>query len=372
MTSLHPAAQTKSKRIAIIPGDGIGVDVTAEATKVLRAAAATAGRELELVEFDWGAERYLRDGTTLPQAAETMLRNEFDAIFIGALGDPRVPSMKHAAEILLGLRFKLDLYVNARPAVLLDKRLTPLRDRDERDLHFIVFRENTEGLYVGMGGQFKRDTPDEVAVQEDVNTRKGVERIIRYAYQYARRHNLRRVCMSDKSNALQYGHDLWQRVFAEVREEYPEIESTHLYIDALAMQMVKNPAQFQVIVTCNMFGDIISDLAAQLVGGLGLAPSGNLNPESTSMFEPVHGSAPKYAGKNTANPLAAILAAAMLLDHIGWPGEAELVNEAVREAVRGGYTTPDLGGSLGTRETGDWVAHYVSRHGVARAGVPSK
>jgi 3-isopropylmalate dehydrogenase len=362
-------AKDKRKRIAVIPGDGIGVDVTLEATKVLRAVAAAAGREVELVEFDWGADRYLRDGVSLPDGADKMLRKEFDAILVGALGDPRVPSMKHAADILLGLRFKLDLYVNARPVVLLDKRLTPLRDRDEKDIHFIVFRENTEGLYVGMGGFFKKNTPDEIATQEDINTRKGVERIIRYAYEYARKHGLKRVCMSDKSNALNYGHDLWQRVFAKVREEYPDIESSHWYVDALAMQMVKNPGQFQVIVTCNMFGDIVSDLGAQLAGGMGVAPSGNINPESISMFEPVHGSAPKYAGKNVANPLAAILTVGMLLDTLGWMDEAEVVNRAVRAAIHEGKTTRDLGGPLGTREVGDWLAEYISGKGVARASA---
>ena len=358
-------------KLAIVPGDGIGVDVIAEAIKVLRAVAAAAGRKLELVEFDWGADRYLRDGVSLPEGAEQMLRREYDAILVGALGDPRVPSMKHAADILLGLRFKLDLFVNARPVELLDARLTPLRDRSERDIHFIVFRENTEGLYVGMGGIFKKGTPDEIAVQEDVNTRKGVERIIRYAFEYASRHKLRRVCMSDKSNALIYGHDLWQRVFAQVREEYPEIESSHWYIDALAMQMVKDPRQFDVIVTCNMFGDIISDLGAQLAGGMGLAPSGNINPESVSLFEPVHGSAPKYAGKNTANPVAAVLAAAMMLDHLGWADEAATVQAAVRASIHEKQTTQDLSGSLGTREVGDWLANYIARQGVARATVPS-
>jgi len=360
-----------NKRIAVIPGDGIGVDVTAEATKVLRAVAASAGKKLELVEFDWGADRYLRDGVSLPSGAEEMLRREFDAILVGALGDPRVPSMKHAADILLGLRFKLDLYVNARPIELLDPRLTPLRDRTEKDIHFIVFRENTEGLYVGMGGIFKKGTPDEIAVQEDVNTRKGVERIMRYAFEYARKHKLARVCMSDKSNALTYGHDLWQRVFAQMRGEYADIESTHWYIDALSMQMVKDPGQFQVIVTCNMFGDIISDLGAQLAGGMGLAPSGNINPESVSLFEPVHGSAPKYAGKNIANPVAAILAAAMMLDHLSWADEAAAIQQAVRDAVRGNQTTNDLGGSLGTREAGDWLANYIAKRGVTRASARS-
>jgi 3-isopropylmalate dehydrogenase len=366
MNAANSSASTQKKRIAVIPGDGIGIDVTAESVKVLKAVAAAAGKTVELVEFDWGADRYLKDGTTLPEGAEDMLRREFDSVFVGALGDPRVPSMKHAADILLGLRFKLDLYVNSRPVVLLDKRLTPLRDRDEKDIHFIVFRENTEGLYVGMGGIFKKGTPDELATQEDINTRKGVERIIRYAYEYARKHKLTKVCMSDKSNALRFGHDLWQRVFALVQKEYPEIESSHWYVDALTMQMVKNPAQFQVIVTCNMFGDIVSDLGAQLVGGLGLAPSGNIHPGKLSMFEPVHGSAPKYAGKNISNPMAAIQTVAIMLDHLGWVAEAEAVNNAVRAAVHEGKTTRDLGGPLGTREVGDWLAEYVSKKGVAR------
>ncbi len=367
MTSSASNSAAGRKRVAVVPGDGIGLEVTAEATKVLGAVAAAAGRELELVEFDWGAERYLRDGVSLPQGAEDMLRREFDAILVGALGDPRVPSMKHAADILLGLRFKLDLYVNARPVELLDPRLTPLRNRTERDIHFMVFRENTEGAYVGMGGIFKKGTADEIAIQEDINTRKGVERIIRYAFEYARQHKLRRVCMSDKSNALTYGHDLWQRVFAQMREEYPEIESSHWYIDALSMQMVKDPGQFEVIVTCNLFGDIISDLGAQLAGGMGLAPSGNINPESVSLFEPVHGSAPKYAGKNVANPVAAVLAGAMMLEHLGWGQEAEAIRAAVRTAVREDQSTHDIGGRLGTREVGDWLANYIAKHGVARA-----
>ncbi len=364
-----PTAQRSGKRIAVVPGDGIGVEVTSEASKVLRAVGAAAGRELELVEFDWGAERYLLDGVTLPDGAEEMLRREFDAILFGAMGDPRVPSNKHAADILLGLRFKLDLFANARPVELLDARLTPLRDRTERDIHFIIFRENTEGLYAGVGGIFKKGTPDEVAVQEDINTRRGVERILRYAFEYARRHKLSRLCMSDKSNALTYGHDIWQRVFKELRREFSEIEASHQYIDTLTMQMVRDPGQFQVIVTCNMFGDIISDLGAQLAGGLGLAPSGNINPGSVSLFEPVHGSAPSIARKNLANPCGAILAAAMMLDHLGWSAEAAAIHTAVGTAVRNRQTTEDLGGRLGTREVGDWLANYISKHGVERAGA---
>src|SRR5215471_14306147 len=215
-------------RIAVIPGDGIGKEVTPEAIKSIRATAKSAGRQIEFVEFDWGADKFLREGVALPASAVEMLANEFDAILFGALGDPRVPSNQHAADILLGLRFKLDLYVNARPVELYHDRLTPLRERSANDVKFMVFRENTEGLYVGVGGFFKKGTPDEVAVQEDVNSRKGVERIIRYAFDYGRRNRLERLTMSDKSNAMTYAHDLWQRVFKLVREEYPEVESRHL------------------------------------------------------------------------------------------------------------------------------------------------
>ncbi len=344
-----------TKRIAIIPGDGIGIDVTAEARKVLETLIKTRGLPLELVTFDWGAEKYLRDGISLPEGALGMFRQEFHAIFIGAVGDPRVPSNQHAADILLGIRFGLDLYVNQRPVKLLDCKLCPLKNRTEKDVNFVIFRENTEGLYAGMGGNFKRDTADEIAVQEDVNTRKGVERILVYAFEYAQRHGLKKVCMSDKSNALPYGHGLWQRTFAEVRRQFPEIESSHLYVDTLNMEMVRDPAQFQVIVTCNMFGDILSDLGAQIQGGLGLAPSANINPGNVSMFETVHGSAPKIAGKNIANPMGAILTAGMMLDHLGFPREAGEIENCVAEAIHQDKTTSDLGGPLGTREVGDWI-----------------
>ena len=344
-----------TKRIAIIPGDGIGIDVTAEATKVLQALATSRGLPLELVTFDWGAEKYLREGISLPAGALEMLRRDFHAIFIGAVGDPRIPSNQHAVDILLGIRFGLDLYVNQRPVQLLDAKLCPLKGRREQDINFVIFRENTEGAYVGMGGNFKRGTGDEIAVQEDVNTRKGVERILVYAFEYARRRGLKNVCMSDKSNALPFGHGLWQRTFAEVCQRYPEIDSRHLYVDTLAMEMLRDPAQFQVIVTCNMFGDILSDLGAQLVGGLGVAPSGNIHPGQISMFEPVHGSAPKIAGTNTANPMAAILAVGMMLEYLGFPEVSSQIEEVVREAIREDKTTPDLGGTLGTRKVGDWI-----------------
>jgi 3-isopropylmalate dehydrogenase len=348
------------KRIAVVPGDGIGKEVVPEAVKVLTAAAARGHREPVFAEFDWGADRYLRDGTTLPPDAVDMFRREYDAILLGALGDPRVPFNQHGADILLGLRFKLDLYVNARPCVLFDQRLTPLKGRAEKDINFWVIRENTEGLYAGVGGFFKKGTADEIATQEDINTRKGVERIIRYAFEFARRSGRRRVCMSDKSNALAYGHDLWQRVFNEVRREYAEIDASHMYIDNLLMQMVRDPSQFDVIVTCNMFGDMASDLGAGLIGGLGLTPSGNIHPSQVSLFEPVHGSAPDIAGKGIANPMGAILAAGMMCEYLGWTTEARSIEGAVRAAIRENRTTKDLGGSLTTREAGDWLANKVA------------
>ena len=346
----------KTQRIAFIPGDGIGIEVAAEAIKSLEALIKSHHLPIDYQTFDWGAEKYLREGVSLPEGAFNMFRRDYAAIFIGALGDPRVPSNQHAADILLGTRFNLDLYVNQRPVKLLDARLCPLKNRSEKDVNFVIFRENTEGLYVGMGGAFKRDTPDEVAVQEDVNTRKGVERILVYAFEYARARGLKRVCMSDKANALPFGHGLWQRAFADVRKRYPGIESRHLYVDTLNMELVRDPSQFEVIVTCNMFGDILSDLGAALQGGLGLAPSANIHPGQVSMFETVHGSAPNIAGKNLANPMAAVLTIGMMLEHLGHPEAGERAEAAVRDAIREDITTPDLGGTAGTREVGNWIA----------------
>lgn len=361
MASTKPLREGGSAaRIAVIPGDGIGKEVTPEAIKAIKAVVRSAGRQIEFVEFDWGADKFLREGVTLPAGAVEMLSTEFDAILFGALGDPRVPSNQHAADILLGLRFQLDLYVNARPVELFHDRLTPLRDRSTKDVKFMVFRENTEGLYVGVGGFFKKGTADEIAVQEDVNSRKGVERIIRYAFEYAKRNRLKRVCMSDKSNAMTFAHDLWQRVFKEVRQEYSEVESRHIYIDTLAMEVVRDPSQFDVIVTCNLFGDIISDLGAQLGGGLGLAPSGNIHPGKTSLFEPVHGSAPSIAGQGIANPLGSILSSAMMLKFLDWNAEGEVLREAVRAALNENVLTPELGGSKATVEVGDWVAEQAA------------
>ncbi|MCH9008116.1 3-isopropylmalate dehydrogenase [candidate division KSB1 bacterium] len=349
----------RKKRIAVIPGDGIGIDVTVEAIKVLDAIREKHGLDIEVKDFDYGAERYLRDGTTMPEEQVEDFRSNYDALYIGALGDPRVPDMAHARDILLGLRFKLDLFVNYRPIKLTDQKLCPLKNKTEADIDFVDFRENTEGLYVGMGGIFKKGTPDEIAIQEDVNTRKGVERIIRYAFEFAKEKGRPKVTMSDKSNALRFGHDLWLRTFEEVGAEYPDIEKEHIYVDALTMQLIKRPEQFEVIVTCNMFGDIVTDLGAQLQGGLGLAASGNINPDGTSMFEPVHGSAPKYAGKNVANPLAAILTLGLLLDYLGYSEQNGLVEKAVAEAIKTNNTTKDLGGNLGTKQVGDFICGMI-------------
>jgi len=346
----------KTQRIAFIPGDGIGVEVTAEAIQALEALIKSHKLPIDYNTFDWGAEKFLREGVSLPDGAFDMFRQDYSAIFIGALGDPRVPSNQHAADILLGIRFNLDLYVNQRPVKLLDARVCPLKNRAEQDVNFVIFRENTEGLYVGMGGVFKKNTPDELAVQEDVNTRKGVERILVYAFDYARRQGLKRLCMSDKANALPFGHGLWQRTFAEVRQRYPEIPSRHLYVDTLNMELVRDPSQFGVIVTCNLFGDILSDLGAALQGGLGLAPSANIHPGQVSMFETVHGSAPDIAGKNVANPMAAVLTVGMMLDYLGHAEAAARIEGVVREAIREQVTTRDLGGNFGTREVGAWIA----------------
>ena len=367
------ASVSATKRIAIIAGDGIGKEVIPQAVRVIEAA----GAPVDLTSFDWGADRYLADKVTVPPDGFATLARDFDAILVGAFGDPRVPSNIHAKEILLGMRCKMDLFANVRPVRLLDASLCPLKGIEPKDLDFVVIRENTEGVYGDLGGVFKQGTPDEVAIEEDVNTRKGVERIIRYAFEYCASNRKlddsnvngsprRRVLMCDKSNAMTHAGGLWQRTFKEVAAGYPQIETQHMYVDALAMQMVRDPRGFDVIVTNNMFGDIITDLAAGLQDGLGMAASGNLRPGHTSlghigMFEPVHGSAPPIAGKNIANPFGAILTAAMMLAHLGMTGEAEKIEAAVLEAVRKKKTTADIGGTLGTREAGEWVAQRVSR-----------
>jgi 3-isopropylmalate dehydrogenase len=350
-------AATRMK-VAIIPGDGIGKEVTAEAVKVLTRVGEVFGRTFELEHLPWSADYFLETGITIPADGYDTLRG-LDAIFIGALGDPRTPDNRHARDILLGTRFELDLYVNYRPVKLLDERLCPLKNRGPKDVDFVVFRENTEGLYVGIGGRFKAGTDDEVAIQEELNTFKGVDRIVRHAFAHAKSRGLTKVCMADKSNAMQQGHALWQRVFKQVASEYSGIQATHYYIDALAMYMVLDPGQFEVIVTNNLFGDIVTDLGATFQGGLGMAASGNIHPGRTSMFEPVHGSAPKFAGKNIANPIGAIGSVSLMLETLGLDKEAAAIDAAILKAVRENQVTPDIGGKLGTREAGNYIAQQI-------------
>ncbi|MEJ2084434.1 MAG: 3-isopropylmalate dehydrogenase [Acidobacteriota bacterium] len=357
--SLTPPRDQAPQRIAVLPGDGIGPEVTSQATKVLDCVAHRWSLDLELVEFPWSADHYLETGVSLPEGALEDLRQNFAAILVGAYGDPRVPDMRHAADILLGIRFGLDLYINFRPIRLYDDRLCPLKNKTTRDVDFVVFRENTEGAYVGVGGTFKEGTRDEIAVQEEIHTRTGVERIIRAAFEYAVRSGRAQVCMADKSNVMQFGHGLWQRVFNEVATEFAQIQASHMFVDALAMQLIRKPQEFDVIVTNNMFGDIITDLGAALQGGLGMAGSANLHPGRVSMFEPVHGSAPKYAGAGTANPMAAILTAALLLEDLGHHEAALEVEAAVQRALAEGVTTRDLGGNRSTDEVGDFVVRTV-------------
>jgi 3-isopropylmalate dehydrogenase len=345
------SARTRAPKVAVVPGDGIGQEVIAQGVRLIAALAP----DIEVEWFDLGAERYLRDGVTLPDDVFARWQAEFDAVYLGALGDPRVPSNVHAKDILLGSRFRLDLYINQRPIRLLDARRCPLKGKGPQDVDIMVFRENTEDLYTGVGGTFKEGTADEVAQELCIATRKGVERIIRAAFVWARANGKTRVCMSDKSNAMRFTGGLWQRTFKLVAAEYPEITASHLYVDVLAMELVRAPERFQVIVTSNLFGDIITDLGAILQGGIGLACSGNIHPGRLSLFEPVHGSAPDIAGKGIANPMAAFLTAGQLLSHLGRPELEARIGEAVRGALLADEVTPELGGTLSTAEVGDAV-----------------
>jgi 3-isopropylmalate dehydrogenase len=351
------------KKIAIIGGDGIGPSVTQEAKLLLEIYRDKAGLPLDLWELDLGADRYLRDGTTFPKEIQIAIQRECAAVLLGALGDPRVPNLEHARDILFGMRFGYDLYANIRPVRALADRLVPLKGRGAKDIDFVVFRENTEGVYVAMGGQFKRGTPDEVAINEDLNTRKGVERIIRAAFEFARTRGKKRLCMADKSNAMRHAHELWLRVFHEVRAQYPEIESQHLYIDALCLLLIQDPSKFEVVVTNNLFGDIVTDLGAAFQGGLGMAASANVHasePTRVALFEPVHGSAPPLAGKDIANPFAALLTAGMLLTHLGWPEEELRIERVVTRAIEENACTVDVGGKLGTRAAAAWVRERIA------------
>ncbi len=347
------------KRIAVVPGDGIGPEVIKAGLQVLKAATKKTGAHFDWVHKDWGAEKWLKEGIGLPEGALDDLTANYDAIYFGALGDPRVPDMAHGREILLGMRFGLDLYVNMRPVQLLSEQFCPIKNKGPKDVNFIVFRENTEDLYVAMGGNFKKGTPHEVAVDESVHTRHGVERIIRYAFEFARAQGRKKVTLGDKSNAVRFGGQLWQRTFKEVAAEYPEIKTDHFFVDVLAMELVRRPEHFDVIVTGNLFGDILSDLGAGLVGGLGMAASGNMYPGKIGLFEPVHGSAPDIAGQGKANPLAALVTGAMMMTYLGENVIARAIEESVKEVIKSGEVTADLGGSLNTAQAASAVEKRV-------------
>ncbi len=347
-------------KIAVIPGDGTGPEVVTEGVKVLEAAASKFGFALDMTWYDYGGDRYLKTGEVLPEGAVEDLK-QYKAIYLGAIGHPDVKPGILEKGILLALRFALDQYVNLRPVILYPGVETPLKDKGPEDIDYVVVRENTEGLYAGAGGSLKKGTPDEVAVQESINTRKGVERCIRFAFEYCRKRNKKKqVTLCGKTNVLTYAFDLWERTFYEVAKEYPDIKTDYAHVDATCMWMVKNPEWFDVIVTDNMFGDIITDLGAITQGGMGIAAGGNINPEGVSMFEPIGGSAPKYTGKNVINPMAAICAGQMMLDYLGETEAAKAVENAVRRAVSQDLKSLSAGKmGYSTSEVGDLVAGYV-------------
>jgi len=346
----------KTYKIAVLPGDGTGPEVVREGLKVLDAVQSKFGFRTERVNYDLGGERYLKTGEVLPESALAEIKS-FKAIYLGAIGDPRVKPGILEKGILLRLRFELDQYINLRPVVLYDKRFCPLVDKKEEDIDFVVVRENTEGLYCGAGGFLKKDTPDEVAVQESINTYKGIERCLRYAFEYAKKRNKRKqVTLCGKTNVLTFAFDLWERTFHKIAKEYSDIKTDYAHVDATCMWMVKNPEWFDVIVTDNMFGDIITDLGAMIQGGMGIAAGGNINPAGVSMFEPIGGSAPKYTGKNVINPLAAICALGMMLDTLGEEKAAQAVEEAVKKVVKEKLKSLSAGKmGYSTSEAGDLV-----------------
>lgn len=349
----------RNYRIGVIPGDGTGPEVTAEALKALATVAERTGFSYEPVSYDLGGERYLKTGEVLPDSVLEELAG-FDALLLGAIGHPQVRPGILEQGLLLRIRFALDQYINLRPVVLYPGVWTPLRDKGPEHINFMVVRENTEGLYSGCGGFLKKGTPEEVAVQESVNTRKGVERCIRYAFDLCRRKGRSKLTLCGKTNVLTYAFDLWERTFYEVAQEYPDIEVDYAHVDAICMWMVKNPEWFEVIVTDNMFGDIITDLGAIIQGGMGVAAGGNINPQGVSMFEPIGGSAPKYTGKNMINPLAAIGALAMLLEHLGEEPASRLLEKAIGTVAKNNLQSMDAGRmGLTTSEVGDLVVKYV-------------
>ena len=345
-------------RIAVVPGDGIGREVVDEVVRLAEVLRSAGALNAAWQEFDWGAERFLATGHALPEDGLRQLRG-FDAVLAGAFGDPRVPDAEYMREILFGMRVELDLYVNMRPVRCLDERLNPLKHVRADDIDLVIMRENTEGLYCGAGGLVSPGSEHEMAVQEMVVTRRCVERIVRAAFELAQSRKRRKVTMVDKGNALRFAGKVWQETFREVAAAFPGVATEHLYADVAAMEMVRNPARFDVIVTENLLGDLLSDLAAMLGGGLGLAASGNINPGRVSMFEPVHGSAPDIVGTGRACPLAAFGSFALLLRHVGRGDLGSALDGAVLEVVRGGTVTPDLGGTCTTSEVGEAVCASV-------------
>jgi 3-isopropylmalate dehydrogenase len=351
---------SRKHHVAVIPGDGTGPEVVAEAMKVLEALSEKGELDLRFDKFGLGGEQYLKEGILLPDEVLDGLRRS-DAILLGAIGHPEVRPGILEREVLLKLRFELDLYINLRPVVLFPGVETPLKGKGPEDVDFVIVRENTEGIYAGGGGFFKKGTPDEVAIQESVNTRKGVERCIRYAFEYCRRRNKKRhLTLCAKNNVLIYESDLWSRVFDEVKDEYPDITTSYQHVDALCMWMIKNPEQFDVIVTSNLFGDIITDIGAIIQGGLGIAAGGNINPEGTAMFEPIGGSAPKYAGLNKINPMAAICAVEMMLDYLDEREAASILNHVIRKVVKEDLASLEAGKmGLTTSEVGDLISSSI-------------
>ena len=350
----------KTYEIGVIPGDGTGPEVIAEGLKVLKAVAEKKDIRYNLIHYDFGGERYLRTGETLPGSAIEELR-QMDGIYLGAIGHPDVQPGILEKGILLNLRFSLDLYINLRPIKLYPGVDTPLKNKGPEHIDFVVVRENTEGIYAGSGGFLKKGTPDEIAIQESINTRKGVERCLRFAFEYCEKRNRKKkLTLCGKTNVLTYAFDLWQRAFQQVGQEYLGIERDYAHVDAICMWMVKNPEWFDVIVTDNMFGDIITDLGAMIQGGMGIAAGGNINPQGTAMFEPIGGSAPKYTGKNLINPLAAVMAGQMILDNLGESEAAGLVERAVTKVIKDNMKSMDAGKmGIGTREVGDFVIRYI-------------
>ena len=349
----------KRYRVAVLPGDGIGPEVTHEAVETIRLAAEVCGFSVDWTPYPFGAEHYLKTKETLPPSALDEIRGH-DAILVGAIGDPRIPTGLLERAIIAGIRFGLDLYVNLRPVKLFAEELCPLKGKRPEDVDMVVVRENTEDVYAGIGGFLKKGTPDEVAVQEMIFTRKGVERVLRYSFELCRRRARRkRLTMVDKANAIA-AMDLWTRTFEEVGRDYPDVERDHAYIDAACMWLVKNPEAFDTVVVSNMFGDILTDLGAAIQGGMGMAASGNIHPGRVSMFEPIHGSAPKHAGRNVASPIGAILAGQMLLEHLGESEAAEMVGNAVRGLFTSGrLKSAGTDSGVSTTQQGSWVRETV-------------